>query len=72
MFATIPNDYKRITASRDLGHPIVADAPNSPARAAIEEMARSLATDLLGANSEQEQKRGMFGLFRKKRANAKA
>ncbi|MCC7292697.1 MAG: AAA family ATPase [Phycisphaerales bacterium] len=39
-FAVIPNDYKRVMTALDLGHPIVADAPNSPARLAIQEMAR--------------------------------
>lgn len=43
VFAMIPNDYKRIGASRDLGHSLMANAPNSPARLAIEKMARALA-----------------------------
>lgn len=41
-FAIIPNDYKRVMTALDLGHPIVADAPNSPARLAIQQMAKRL------------------------------
>lgn len=42
VFAMIPNDYRRVQSALDLGHPIVADAPTSPARVAIQEMARQL------------------------------
>ncbi|TWT45509.1 Septum site-determining protein MinD [Phycisphaerae bacterium RAS1] len=72
LFAVIPNDYKRITASRDLGHPMMTDAPNSPARLAIHEMARVLASDMLGAPIEQEATGGLFGMFKKKKARARA
>jgi MinD-like ATPase involved in chromosome partitioning or flagellar assembly len=44
----IPNDYRRVQSSLDLGHPIVTDAPTSPARVAIQEMAKKLASDRLG------------------------
>lgn len=43
VLAMIPNDYRRVQTSLDLGHPIVADAPNTPARIAIQKMARVLA-----------------------------
>jgi len=43
VFAMIPNDYRRVTAALDFGHPIVADAPNSPARLAIQELAKTIA-----------------------------
>lgn len=43
VFATIPNDYRRVAASTDLGHPIVNDTSRSPARRAIQEMAHKLA-----------------------------
>jgi pilus assembly protein CpaE len=43
VFATIPNDYRRVQAALDFGHPIMADAPNTPARLAIEQMARKIA-----------------------------
>lgn len=42
VFALIPNDYRRVVASRDFGHPMVSDAPKSPARRAIQQMARLL------------------------------
>lgn len=65
-FAVIPNDYKRIGASRDLGHPIVTDAPNSPARLAIQVLARRLAADSLG-EKDPRPGGGLFGLFRRRR-----
>ncbi len=43
IFAMVPNDYKRVQSSLDLGHPIVADAPSSPARVAIQKLARQIA-----------------------------
>ncbi len=43
VFAIIPNDYRRVGASRDLGQPMLTDAPNSPARLAIQALARQLA-----------------------------
>jgi len=45
VFAMIPNDYRRVQSSLDFGHPIVTDAPSSPARVAIQEMAKKLASD---------------------------
>ncbi len=67
VFATIPNDYKRVTASRDLGHPILTAAPNSSARLAIQNLAQKLAfPDGNGAENAAGE-RGFLGLFRKKR-----
>jgi pilus assembly protein CpaE len=43
VFAMIPNDYQHVSASRDHGYPVVADAPNSPARLAIQQLARRIA-----------------------------
>lgn len=43
VLAMIPNDYRRVQSSLDLGHPMVTDAPNTPARLAIQKMARTLA-----------------------------
>jgi pilus assembly protein CpaE len=43
IFAMVPNDYRRVQSALDLGHPIVADAPSSPARLAIRKMARKIA-----------------------------
>ncbi len=45
IFAMVPNDYRRVTAALDFGHPIMADAPNSPARLAIHELAKVIAQD---------------------------
>lgn len=42
LFAVVPNDYRRVGASRDMGKPIMNDAPNSPARLAIQTLARKL------------------------------
>jgi pilus assembly protein CpaE len=69
IFASIPNDYRRMGASRDLGHPLKTDAPNSPARVAIQEIARQLAADYLGngeAEAQTAQPRGgIMSLFRR-------
>jgi len=48
VFAMIPNDYRRVTAALDFGHPIMADAPNSPARLAIHELAKTIASQHRG------------------------
>ncbi|GMV95692.1 MAG: AAA family ATPase [Phycisphaerae bacterium] len=52
VFAMIPNDYRRVQTALDLGHPIVADAPNTPARLAIQQMARRIA-GVEGASEHQ-------------------
>ena len=72
VFAVVPNDYKHVTASRDLGNPIQASAPNSPARLAIRNLARRLATAHLGADALPRARRGFLGLFAKKRPLAAA
>jgi len=61
VYAIVPNDYKHVTASRDLGHPILAAAPNSPARVAIQKLARQLATAHLGEETLEKDKGGLFG-----------
>lgn len=43
VFALVPNDYRRMQSSMDLGQPMMHDAPNSPARVAIHEMAKKIA-----------------------------
>ncbi len=45
IYASVPNDYRHVTNSRDLGHPIVTDAPKSPARRAIHELAQKLVAE---------------------------
>lgn len=64
VFAAIPNDYKHVTASRDLGHPILASAPHSPARLAIQDLARRLGASQLG-EGEDEVATGKRGLLRR-------
>lgn len=66
VFATIPNDYKHVTASRDLGYPILAAAPNSTARLAIQKLARSLAASHLGDDAVAPEPGGLFSFFRRK------
>ncbi|MGE0480315.1 MAG: CpaE family protein [Phycisphaerae bacterium] len=56
IFAIVPNDYRRVTTSRDLGHPIMTDSPNSPARLAIQTMARALASDHIHEDQKPAQK----------------
>jgi pilus assembly protein CpaE len=51
VFATIPNDYKNVAAAVDMGHPIGADSPASPARKAIHDMARKILGDQAVAES---------------------
>ena len=45
VFAMVPNDYRRIQTSLDLGQPVMHDSPNGPAKLAIQEMARKLSGD---------------------------
>lgn len=52
IFGMIPNDYKRMKASLDHGHPIIAEDSNNPARLAIQEIARKL-TGEHGHNKEE-------------------
>ncbi len=68
IYSIIPNDYRRVTTSRDLGHPILASAPSSPARLAIQELARRLVAEASGQPPSAPQKpprRGLLGLFRR-------
>lgn len=68
IFAIIPNDYKRVTAARDLGHPILVAAAKSPARLAIQNIAQQIATGHLGEAppAAAAQSSGFLGLFRRK------
>ena len=67
-YAVIPNDYKHVTAARDLGYPVIASAPTSPARLAVQSLARRIATAHLGEElvEVEPNKRGLLRLFRRK------
>ena len=61
LFAGIPNDYRRIRASLDLGQPILTDSPKSPARLAIHEMARKIANESMSAEAASAGRKGLLG-----------
>ena len=67
VFAVIPNDYKRIGASRDHGHPLMANSSSSPARLAIHELARRLASEHVGEEQLRPDKAGLLNIFRRRR-----
>jgi pilus assembly protein CpaE len=62
IFSMIPNDYRRVTAALDFGHPIVTESPTSPARLAIQELAKTVAKDRRSADesSPGAANRGIF------------
>lgn len=45
VFAMIPNDYRRVQGSHDLGQPITVESATSPAQQAIQQMARKIASE---------------------------
>ncbi len=59
VLATIPNDYQQVQASLDLGQPMLKEAPNTPARLAIHDLARSLTGE-----APKKQHRGLLNLLR--------
>lgn len=65
IFAMIPNDYRRVQTSLDFGHPMMADSPTSPARLAIQEMARKLASAEITVAEEvaSPMRNSLFGRF---------
>ncbi len=69
IFGIIPNDYQFVSASLDLGHPLGADAPASRARSAIQDIARKLAPEFVGATGAHIDQASFFGklLGRKQR-----
>ena len=60
ILAKIPNDYRRVQASIDRGQPIVADSPASPARIAIQRIARLLVGEEEKVDATNKPK-GLFG-----------
>ncbi len=71
IFGMIPNDYRRVQASKDLGHPMLVDSPNSPARMAIHEMAKKIATELKSDEAALPQRKGLLGRLWGKKQPAK-
>jgi pilus assembly protein CpaE len=63
IFAMIPNDYRRVQTALDFGHPIMADSPSSPARVAIQEIARKIASDETGEKHSTVDSGGLLGRF---------
>lgn len=50
VFAMIPNDYRRVQSSLDLGHPVLSDESfNSPTRAVIHEIAQKITAKSSGS-----------------------
>lgn len=58
IFAKIPNDYRNVTAALDLGRPIQDGAPKSPARLAIQDLAKKIADT---EDRPTETRTGLFG-----------
>lgn len=72
VFARIPNDYKRLGAARDLGHPIMTDAPESPARQAIRQMAKRLLGEEYAELLGEDEGGGLLRFFRRSKTRAAA
>lgn len=53
IFGMVPNDYKRMKASLDQGHSIIAGDANNPTRQAIQEIARKLTGEQTHNNEEE-------------------
>jgi pilus assembly protein CpaE len=52
VFGEVPNDYKRLTNVRDLGASLAHEAPNSPARIGIHNLASKLCAGVTTARAE--------------------
>lgn len=61
IFGLIPNDYRRVQSALDLGHPIMANAPSSPARIAIQEMAKRICVEHGTTKEKVKAAPGLFG-----------
>jgi len=71
IFAMIPNDYQHVQTALDLGHPMTADAPRSPANLAIRQMAQKLAADQVSSGARTVSP-GFLARFWRRPAKAKA
>jgi pilus assembly protein CpaE len=50
IFAVVPNDYRRMQVSMDIGYSLAKDDSQNPVQAAIRDMARRIGGDLLAAD----------------------
>lgn len=66
VFARIANDFKRVGAARDLGRPLMVEAPNCPARAALQDMAQRMAGDGQAEAAGKTAGGGLLSLFRRR------
>ncbi|MBI4581712.1 MAG: AAA family ATPase [Planctomycetes bacterium] len=72
VFATIPNDYRRVQSSLDIGYSIVKEDPRNPVQTAIREMARKIAADLLQQDEgEREAQPTLLGRLWRRRGSDK-
>jgi pilus assembly protein CpaE len=71
VFGMIPNDYRRVAASLDLGNPSRANAPKNSACVAIQNMAKKIASELQGVEAVTPQPRGLFGRLWGKKESAR-
>jgi pilus assembly protein CpaE len=74
LFGVVPNDYRRVRASHDLGHPLMLEAPNSSTRQAIEAIARKLAGEHSGEaeSGDAEDGPGFLGGFLGRKSKPKS
>jgi pilus assembly protein CpaE len=61
VFATIPNDYRRVMSALDFGHPIFTNSPTSAARLAIYEIARRIVSDPKAGTDQPRRRPGLIG-----------
>lgn len=61
VFATIPNDYRRVMSALDFGHPIFTNSPTSAARLAIHEIAKKIVADPKAGADQPRPRPGFIG-----------
>jgi pilus assembly protein CpaE len=72
LFANIPNDYRRVQTSVDIGFSSSKDDSRNLVQTAIREMARKLASDLVALDDEQDdQAPSLLGRLLRRRGNEK-
>lgn len=71
VFAAIPNDYQRVQASLDIGYSSVKEDSRNPVQAAIRDMARKIAADLLQQGPEPAEPAPLLQRLWRRRGNEK-